>query len=122
MNLRVIPTSVHGVLDYLTGSALLATPELLRLKDVPFSALAFRSAGGGAAAYSLLTDYELGAKKISADARTSDARCRERRVARGVALGLWLCQERDTLLAAARPRGPLRNTRRQDDQDPAILL
>ncbi|HZC00350.1 MAG TPA: hypothetical protein VE844_03000 [Gammaproteobacteria bacterium] len=34
MNLRVIPTSVHGVLDYVTGSALLATPELFRLKDV----------------------------------------------------------------------------------------
>ena len=64
MNLRMIPTSVHGVLGYLTGSALLAAPELLRLKDVPSSALAFRLAGGGAAAYSLLTDYELGAKKI----------------------------------------------------------
>jgi SPW repeat len=64
LNLRMIPTSVHGVLDYLTGSTLLAAPELLRLKDVPSSALAFRLAGGGAAAYSLLTDYELGAKKI----------------------------------------------------------
>jgi SPW repeat-containing protein len=64
MNLRMIPTSVHGVLDYLTGSALLAAPELLRLKDVPSSAFAFRLAGGGAAAYSLLTDYELGARKI----------------------------------------------------------
>jgi hypothetical protein len=64
MNLRMVPTSVHGVLDYLTGSALLAAPELLRLKDVPSSALTFRLAGGGAAAYSLLTDYELGAKRI----------------------------------------------------------
>jgi hypothetical protein len=60
----MVPTSVHGVLDYLTGSALLAAPELLRLKDVPSSALAFHLAGGGAAAYSLLTDYELGVKKI----------------------------------------------------------
>jgi SPW repeat len=64
MNLRMIPTSVREVLDYLTGSALLAAPELFRLKDVPSSALAFRLAGGVATAYSLLTDYELGAKKI----------------------------------------------------------
>ena len=64
MNLRVVPTSVHGVLDYLTGSALLAAAELLRLKDVPSSALPLRLAGGGAAAYSFLTDYELGVKKI----------------------------------------------------------
>ncbi len=64
MNLRVVPTSVHGLLDYLTGSVLLVAPELLRLKDVPSAALAFRLAGGGAAAYSFLTDYELGAKKI----------------------------------------------------------
>ncbi len=35
MNLRVIPTSVAGVLDYVADSALLAAPELFRLKDVP---------------------------------------------------------------------------------------
>ncbi len=64
MNLRVIPTFAHGILDYATGSALLAAPELFKLKDVPASALAPRIAGGGAAAYSLLTDYELGAVKL----------------------------------------------------------
>ena len=64
MNLRVIPTSVHGVLDYVTGGALLAAPELFGLKDVPASALTPRLAGGGATAYSLLTDYELGAVKL----------------------------------------------------------
>ena len=64
MSVRFIPTSVHGMLDYLTGSVLLAAPELFGLKDVPSSALAPRLAGGGAAAYSLLTDYELGAVKV----------------------------------------------------------
>ena len=64
MSLRVIPTSVHGVLDYLTGSALLAAPELFRLKDVPPAALTPRLAGAGATAYSLITDYELGAVRL----------------------------------------------------------
>lgn len=64
MNLRVIPTSVHGVLDYATGSALLAAPELLRLKDVPRAALTPRLAGAGATAYSLTTDYELGVVRV----------------------------------------------------------
>jgi hypothetical protein len=64
MNLRVIPTSVHGVLDYVTGSALLAAPELFRLKDVPSAALSPRLTGAGATAYSLLTDYELGAVRL----------------------------------------------------------
>ena len=61
---QVIPTSVHGVLDYATGSALLAAPELLRLKDAPPAALVPRLAGAGAVAYSLLTDYELGLVKL----------------------------------------------------------
>jgi hypothetical protein len=64
MNLRVIPTSVHGVLDYVTGSALLAAPELFRLKDVPPAALTPRLAGAGATTYSLVTDYELGAVRL----------------------------------------------------------
>ena len=64
MNLRVIPTSVHGVLDYVTGSALLAAPELFRLKDVPSAALTPRLTGAGATAYSLLTDYEFGVVRL----------------------------------------------------------
>lgn len=64
MSLRVIPTQVHGVLDYLTGGALLAAPGLLGLQDEPRAALALRLAGGGATIYSLLTDYELGLLKV----------------------------------------------------------
>jgi len=61
MNLQFIPTRVHGVLDYVHGSALLAAPELLRTKDEPRAALVSRLAGGGATAYTLMTDFELGA-------------------------------------------------------------
>src|SRR5919106_6471770 len=57
--MRVISTRTHGVLDYLSGGMLLSAPSLLGLTEVPLSARVFRLAGGGAALYSLLTDYEL---------------------------------------------------------------
>ena len=60
MSLRVIPTREHGALDYLTGGALLAAPGLLGIKDDLRATLALRLAGGGATAYSLVTDYEFG--------------------------------------------------------------
>ena len=64
MGLRVIPTSVHGVIDYAAGGALYATPALLGLDDVPASARTLRLAGGGAIGSSLLTDYEVGLVKL----------------------------------------------------------
>ncbi len=64
MSLRVIPTSVHGVIDYVAGGALYATPTLLGLSDVPASARTLRLAGGAAVASSMLTDYELGVVKV----------------------------------------------------------
>ena len=63
MNLQFIPTRIHGMLDYVHGSALLAAPELLRTKDEPRAELVSRLAGGGATAYTLMTDFELGAVK-----------------------------------------------------------
>lgn len=59
-NLRFIPTKVHGVLDYITGSALMNTPFL------PFSRGKIETVipvglGAGAALYSMFTNYELGA-------------------------------------------------------------
>jgi len=54
-----IPTKLHGVIDYATGAFLFAAPSLLRLRNRR-SRAALRMAGGGALAYSLLTDYELG--------------------------------------------------------------
>lgn len=64
MNLRFMPTRVHGMIDYATGAALLAAPQIFGFADVPASALAARVAGGGATAYSLATDYELGVAKL----------------------------------------------------------
>jgi hypothetical protein len=63
MSLRFIPTRVHGVLDYVYGTALLAAPDLLQTKDEPQAALVSRLAGGGATASTLMTDFELGAVK-----------------------------------------------------------
>jgi hypothetical protein len=60
MNLRFIPTRVHGVLDYVHGTALLAAPDVLGTKDEPRAALVSRLAGGGATAYTLMTDFEWG--------------------------------------------------------------
>lgn len=62
--MRMIPTRVHGVIDYLTGGALLAAPSLLGLKEEPRAARVLRLAGAGAAVYSLMTDYELGVVKV----------------------------------------------------------
>ena len=64
MNVRVIPTGVHGVLDYLASGTNLAWPGLLRLEDAPRAALAPRLVGAAGAIYSLLTDYELGALRL----------------------------------------------------------
>jgi hypothetical protein len=61
---RIIPTQIHGVLDYATGGTLLSAPKLLALGDAPASARVLRLAGGGAVLYSMLTDYELGAVKL----------------------------------------------------------
>ncbi len=64
MNLRVIPTGVHGVLDYLASGINLVFPRLLGLHDAPLAALVPRIAGVAGSGYSLVTDYELGAFKV----------------------------------------------------------
>ena len=64
MNPRVIPTGVHGVLDYLASGINLLAPRLLRLEDAPWAALAPRLVGTAGAAYSLVTDYQVGALKL----------------------------------------------------------
>ena len=45
MNLRVIPTGVHGVLDYLASATNLAFPGLLGLHDAPWAVLVPRIDG-----------------------------------------------------------------------------
>lgn len=64
MAIRVLPTRTHGIIDHLTGSTLVWGPTLLGMDNDSVSTRASRVAGGGATAYSLLTDYELGARRI----------------------------------------------------------
>lgn len=64
MKIRVVPTRVHGVVDYAAATALLAAPDIFRLKQTSPSAIAPRVTGALAAAYSALTDYELGVRRV----------------------------------------------------------
>ena len=59
--MRFIPTRVHGVLDYLSGLLLIAAPWLFGFADGGAAQWIPVVLGVGALAYSLLTDYELGA-------------------------------------------------------------
>lgn len=64
MNLRVIPTSVHGAVDHVVGPALIVAPELLRLPKASPEGIVPRVNGALAAVYSNLTDYELSFKNV----------------------------------------------------------
>ena len=63
MNVRIIPTGVHGILDYLAVGVNLAFPRLLGLHDAPWAAVVPRIDGVAGLGYSLITDYELGVWK-----------------------------------------------------------
>src|SRR5215218_5326840 len=58
---KPIPTRVHGVLDYMTAAFLHTLPRVMGWSR-PVTAV-LDAAGASATAYSLLTDYELGAVK-----------------------------------------------------------
>jgi hypothetical protein len=62
--MRFLPTSLHGVIDYLWGMALLSTPWLFGFTDVPAAKWTAVIFGLGAILYSALTAYELGLIKI----------------------------------------------------------
>jgi hypothetical protein len=64
MNLRVIPTSVHGAVDQVVGPTLIAAPTILRLPNKSPEGMLPRLSGAAAAVYSNLTDYELSLKKL----------------------------------------------------------
>ena len=64
MNLRVIPTSVHGTIDHGVAPTLLAAPAIFRLRDDSPEALVARVVGGVQAVYANLTDYEMSLKNV----------------------------------------------------------
>ena len=59
---KPIPTKVHGALDYITAAFLHTLPRVMGWSK-PVTRL-LDAAGAGATAYSLMTDYELGAVKV----------------------------------------------------------
>jgi hypothetical protein len=59
-----VPTSVHGIVDYVTAPVLVAAPDIFRMRQVSPAAIAPRVTGAAAAAYSALTDYELGVRRL----------------------------------------------------------
>ncbi|HEV2743672.1 MAG TPA: hypothetical protein VGV91_10985 [Rubrobacter sp.] len=63
MDPRVIPTNVHGALDYLASGVNILFPRLLGLHDAPWAAIVPRIDGVAGAGYGLITDYELGVVK-----------------------------------------------------------
>ncbi len=60
--MKIIPTSVHGVLDYMTSGLLVALPRMMGWSK-PATQF-FTGAALGTLGYSLLTRYELGAVKV----------------------------------------------------------
>jgi len=62
--MRFLPTRVHGVIDYLWGLALMASPWLFGFADAPAATWVAVVFGAGAILYSILTAYELGLLKI----------------------------------------------------------
>ena len=61
--MRMIPTKVHGYLDYSVGALLIAAPWLFDFARGGAETWVPVILGIGAIAYSLMTDYELGVTK-----------------------------------------------------------
>jgi hypothetical protein len=61
--MRFIPTSVHGVLDYLMGGLLILAPWLFGFYQGGIESWLPIILGAGVILYSLFTDYELGLVK-----------------------------------------------------------
>ncbi|HYW12555.1 MAG TPA: SPW repeat protein [Longimicrobium sp.] len=58
-----LPTRIHGMLDYLLGALLIASPWLLGFADNEAARWIPVALGAGVLLYSALTDYELGVVK-----------------------------------------------------------
>lgn len=62
--MRFIPTRLHGIIDYLWGLSLLASPWVLGYADVTAAKWLAIVFGVGAILYSMITVYELGLLRI----------------------------------------------------------
>lgn len=58
--MRIIPTRVHGTLDYLVPVVVAPVPWLLKFTDLKAATGALIGFEAGSAVYSAMTDYELG--------------------------------------------------------------
>ena len=63
MKTDIIPTKVHGFIDYATAISLIALPWLFSGKNKGLETYLPMAIGAGVILQSLATDYELGAKK-----------------------------------------------------------
>jgi len=62
--MKIIPRNVHGVLDYVVGLIVAASPWLFGFADHGAATVIPVVLGLGALLYSLLTNYELGVARI----------------------------------------------------------
>src|ERR1700712_3748208 len=62
--MRIIPTKVHGILDYVVSILLIISPWLFNFNNNKAETILPIVLGGSAIIYSLLTDYELGVSKL----------------------------------------------------------
>ena len=62
--MRVIPTQIHGIIDYLTGGLLIAVPYLLGFADGSAAQWVPQLVGVAIIGQSLMTQYELSIAKI----------------------------------------------------------
>jgi hypothetical protein len=62
--MRIIPTKVHGIVDYTWGALLMASPWLFNFARNEEETGVAVALGAGSIAYSLLTDYEMGAVPV----------------------------------------------------------
>jgi hypothetical protein len=64
MKTEIIPTKIHGYIDYFAAASLMTLPLLFSGKKKGAETYFPIIMGAGALIQSLLTDYELGAKKV----------------------------------------------------------
>jgi hypothetical protein len=64
MEMRFIPTSLHGLIDHVVEPTLVAAPALLGLRRTSPEGIVAWTVGGIEGLYSTLTDYEMSMKNV----------------------------------------------------------